>query len=245
MLPAQSGARRAGFTLVEVIVVLVILAILAAIAIPALTGYIDKARESEVKSRARELLVASQTLLSEAYANPQEIISGKVHLYVDGTKIAILEPQGDLYYVRWQGNLTNSYVWSDGTNKGSHITGANTASSTAGIVPLLWKLTNIPGMNYEYATAGNQGLTIPNGTCYVNNKLQILSYVYLDPYSWTFNDDGSLKDTYAYVYNIKFTDNQTIVTSNVNIVDTNAGYTMWKYVFPSGGTLYSGTMHSL
>jgi type IV pilus assembly protein PilA len=40
--------RRAGFTLVEVIVVLVILAILAAIAIPALTGYIDKCVSSSL-----------------------------------------------------------------------------------------------------------------------------------------------------------------------------------------------------
>ena len=36
-----------GFTLVELIVVLVILAILAAILVPALLGYIDKAREKQ------------------------------------------------------------------------------------------------------------------------------------------------------------------------------------------------------
>lgn len=36
--------NKKGFTLVELIVVLVILAILAALLIPALTGYIDKAR---------------------------------------------------------------------------------------------------------------------------------------------------------------------------------------------------------
>jgi type IV pilus assembly protein PilA len=36
---------RKGFTLVELIVVLVILAILAALLVPALTGYIDKAKE--------------------------------------------------------------------------------------------------------------------------------------------------------------------------------------------------------
>jgi prepilin-type N-terminal cleavage/methylation domain-containing protein len=42
-----SAPLRAGFTLVEVIVVLVILAILAAIAIPALTGYIDKAQDKQ------------------------------------------------------------------------------------------------------------------------------------------------------------------------------------------------------
>ena len=35
---------KRGFTLVELIVVLVILALLAALLVPALTGYIDKAR---------------------------------------------------------------------------------------------------------------------------------------------------------------------------------------------------------
>ena len=40
---AKKNTKR-GFTLVELIVVLVILAVLAALLIPALTGYIDKAR---------------------------------------------------------------------------------------------------------------------------------------------------------------------------------------------------------
>lgn len=38
--------QKGGFTLVELIVVLVILAILAALLVPALTGYIDKAKEN-------------------------------------------------------------------------------------------------------------------------------------------------------------------------------------------------------
>lgn len=40
--------EKKGFTLVELIVVLVILAILAALLIPALTGYIDKAKEKQI-----------------------------------------------------------------------------------------------------------------------------------------------------------------------------------------------------
>jgi prepilin-type N-terminal cleavage/methylation domain-containing protein len=66
--PANSGRRRAGFTLVEVIVVLVILAILAAIAIPALTGYIDKAKDKKYIAEARNVSVAMKTLLAEDYA---------------------------------------------------------------------------------------------------------------------------------------------------------------------------------
>jgi prepilin-type N-terminal cleavage/methylation domain-containing protein len=65
---AASARRHAGFTLVEVIVVLVILAILAAIAIPALTGYIDKARDREWAMRARDFALACRTVLDERYA---------------------------------------------------------------------------------------------------------------------------------------------------------------------------------
>jgi prepilin-type N-terminal cleavage/methylation domain-containing protein len=68
IFPAQSGVRCAGFTLVEVIVVLVILAILAAIAIPALTGYIDKAQIRDLEMRTRTQLIAMQTMINLQYA---------------------------------------------------------------------------------------------------------------------------------------------------------------------------------
>ena len=58
-----------GFTLVELIVVLVILAILAAILVPALLGWIDKAREKSVTSNAEAALVATQGLVTEKYGN--------------------------------------------------------------------------------------------------------------------------------------------------------------------------------
>lgn len=60
--------NKKGFTLVELIVVLVILAILAALLIPALTGYIDKAKEKQIIAETRQIVMASQTLLDEAYA---------------------------------------------------------------------------------------------------------------------------------------------------------------------------------
>ena len=44
----KSKKNKQGFTLVELIVVLVILAILTALLVPALTGYIDRAREKKI-----------------------------------------------------------------------------------------------------------------------------------------------------------------------------------------------------
>lgn len=60
--------KKKGFTLVELIVVLVILAILAALLIPALTGYIDRAKEKDIIAETRQTVMAAQTLVDEAYA---------------------------------------------------------------------------------------------------------------------------------------------------------------------------------
>lgn len=60
--------EKKGFTLVELIVVLVILAILAALLIPALTGYIDKAKNKSVIAETRQTVMAAQTLYDEEYA---------------------------------------------------------------------------------------------------------------------------------------------------------------------------------
>lgn len=59
--------EKKGFTLVELIVVLVILAILAALLVPALTGYIDRAKDKSVIAETRQVVMAAQTLADEAY----------------------------------------------------------------------------------------------------------------------------------------------------------------------------------
>lgn len=59
---------KKGFTLVELIVVLVILAILAALLIPALTGYINKAKEKQITAETRQVVMSSQTLVDEYFA---------------------------------------------------------------------------------------------------------------------------------------------------------------------------------
>lgn len=60
--------RKKGFTLVELIVVLVILAILAALLVPALTGYIDKAKQKQVVAETRQCVMAVQTMIDETFA---------------------------------------------------------------------------------------------------------------------------------------------------------------------------------
>lgn len=64
----HSKSKKNGFTLVELIVVLTILTILAALLIPALTGYIEKAKKDKVIAETRMLHKAVQTITSELYA---------------------------------------------------------------------------------------------------------------------------------------------------------------------------------
>ena len=66
-LQQKRRSKKGGFTLVELIVVLVILAILAALLIPALTGYIDKAKEKSLVAETRQVVMAAQTLYDEYY----------------------------------------------------------------------------------------------------------------------------------------------------------------------------------
>ena len=67
MLRRLKKNKKKGFTLVELIVVLVILAILAALLVPALTGYIDRAKRKSIVAETRQCVMAAQTLVDEEY----------------------------------------------------------------------------------------------------------------------------------------------------------------------------------
>ncbi len=67
MKKIRSKSKK-GFTLVELIVVLVILAILAAMLVPALTGYIRRARQEKDYQMAASVLTAAQAAATYQYS---------------------------------------------------------------------------------------------------------------------------------------------------------------------------------
>lgn len=84
----KARESKKGFTLVELIVVLVILAILAAILVPALLGWIDKAKEKQIVLEARNAYLACQEVTSEDYAKKTPTLKDKTTLTADQIKAA-------------------------------------------------------------------------------------------------------------------------------------------------------------
>ena len=73
MMKRLKKGDNKGFTLVELIVVLVILAILAAILVPALLGYIDRAKGQQIVLNARSCYTSAQAEMSSMYCKNQPI----------------------------------------------------------------------------------------------------------------------------------------------------------------------------
>ena len=90
----RTPRSRGGFTLVELIVVLVILGVLATFAGPALTGYIDSAKEKQAVSEAQACVMTATRQGAQNYALVQNAsITGKS----DGANAL----------TNWAGTLTN------------------------------------------------------------------------------------------------------------------------------------------
>ena len=74
----RTPRSRGGFALVELIVVLVILGVLAAFAVPALTGYIDSAKEKQAVSETQACVMTATRQGAQKYALVQNAsITGK------------------------------------------------------------------------------------------------------------------------------------------------------------------------
>ena len=141
--------KKKGFTLVELIVVLAILAILAAMLVPALTGYIDKANEKKVIATARQYYVAAQTVVSEAYANGDEITG--ITVSISGNKI------GQLSSIRI-GNDTDETP-EDNKYFQSFLNLAELTDDTSLIRVISYNQT----VNDFYVVIGNKQATLSNG----------------------------------------------------------------------------------
>ena len=108
--------EKKGFTLVELIVVLVILAILAALLIPALTGYIDRAKRKSIVAETRQAVMAAQTIAEEDYAKNDSTNEAATENF-DATKIAEVEKLAEVSGVKSvevKGGKVTQLVYNDG-----------------------------------------------------------------------------------------------------------------------------------
>lgn len=132
MLKTLRDNKKKGFTLVELIVVLVILAILAALLIPALTGYIDKAKEKQIVAETRQAVMAAQTIADEEYAKGTDdtAIVTKLEASTDNPVVKLAEVSGTVSGIEVKGgkitklvytnNLACTYTFDKDTNEGSY-----------------------------------------------------------------------------------------------------------------------------
>ena len=75
MSNGKFNRSKKAFTLVEMIVVLLVIAVIAAALIPALTGYIKRARRERYCENAHYALLAAQSIMQEQYFRPTAGVS--------------------------------------------------------------------------------------------------------------------------------------------------------------------------
>ena len=120
-----------GWKKIVLIVVLVILAILAALLIPALTGYIDKAKNKKIVAECRQSVMAAQTLVDEAYGKNSgtvEIGAGKTVTLTAIEKLAEVksgtvqsaktDAEGHVTELVYKNGKTVTYKWEN--NQGTY-----------------------------------------------------------------------------------------------------------------------------
>ena len=121
-LQQKRRSKKGGFTLVELIVVLVILAILAALLIPALTGYIDRAKEKNIIAETRQCVMAAQTIADEAYGK----VDVNAAVTVDAAEVQKLaEVKGTVSDISFDTTNKSKIAGLKYTNSGKTCTYAN------------------------------------------------------------------------------------------------------------------------
>lgn len=167
----RTPRSRGGFTLVELIVVLVILGVLATFAVPALTGYIDSAKEKQAVSEAQACVMTATRQGAQNYALVQNAsITGKS----DGANAL----------TNWAGTLTN---------EGPTVTGGDIAL-TEGSGQYLLHVNNPPAGNIKpvgiSSDAGVKG-TVQWMTCNASGQVLYLVYTSADGIQVVYTNAGT------------------------------------------------------